>query len=291
MQIGRKIPIAIERYLLGGAIVGLLLIMYLPLIVHWYDGWLHKNISIEHEYYSHGVLGLPLAAYIIWTNQQQWRRLPDRSHPVGAALLFLAGVLYLSGLPEYVNLSLPVVLAGLCLWLKGFPGLKVQSFPLLLVLLATPTLLPYLLAPYTLPLQEFIASVAAFILTQFGINVTVQHINLFVNGTIVEVAPYCAGLKMLFTSLYVSLILLYWTGAWASRTKTVLLLIGTVIISIIGNIIRNSLLTYFHGSGQDRAFEVLHQGWGGDIYSACMLGLIVLLMNAIEKYSSTDDDS
>jgi cyanoexosortase B len=284
MQIGRKIPIAIDRYLISGAIIGLLVILYAPLIIHWYDGWLNKNISIEHEYYSHGMIGLPFAAYISWTNRLSWRKLADKSHPLGAALLFLGGMFYLSGLPDYVNLSLPALLAGLCLWLKGIPGFKLQSFPLLLVFLATPTAIPYLLAPFTLPLQQFIAGTAGFILTMFGMDVTVKQINLFVGGRIVEVAPYCAGLKMLFTSLYVSLMLLYWTDALRSRTQTILLLTGAVIISVSGNIIRNTLLTFFHGSGQDGAFVWLHDGWGGDVYSACMLGVIVLLMNAIEKY-------
>ncbi|MBD2742097.1 cyanoexosortase B [Coleofasciculus sp. FACHB-1120] len=288
MQFERKIPIAIERYLLEGTIVALLMILYAPLLWHWYDGWLNKNISIEHEYYSHGLIGLPFAAYISWSNRQHWRELPDKSHPVGAALLGLGGVFYLSGITDLINLSFPAVLAGLCLWLKGVPGFKLQGFPLLLIFLATPTQIPYLLAPYTLPLQRFIAGTAGFILTQFGMNVTVNQIYLFVGGRIVEVAPFCAGLKMLFTSLYVTLMLLYWTGAWASRTKTILLVVGAVAISVSGNIVRNTLLTFFHGTGQEKAFDWLHEGWGGDVYSACMLGLIVLLLNVIDKYISDE---
>ena len=63
-----------------------------------------------------------------------------------------------------------------------------------------------------------------------------------------------------------------------------MLLIGAVAISVSGNIIRNTLLTFFHGTGKDQAFVWLHDSWGGDLYSACMLGLIVVLMNLIEKY-------
>jgi cyanoexosortase B len=284
MQIGRKIPIAIERYLLDGAIIALLVILYAPLLIHWVDGWLHKSISIEHEYFSHGLIGLPFAAYIAWTQRQQWRQLPDTTHPLGIALLALGGTFYLSGQSELVNLSFPTVLAGLCLWFKGISGLKLQSFPLLLVFLATPTAVPYLIAPFTMPLQQFIAGVAGFILIQLGMDVTVNQIYLYVGGRIVEVAPYCAGLKMLFTSLYVGLMLLYWTGLLASRKTTIVFLSGAVIISVTANIFRNTLLTYFHGTGQDNAFVWLHDGWGGDVYSASMLGLLVILLNIIEKY-------
>jgi len=284
MQYRSKIPIAIDRYLLDGAIIALLVILYAPLLIHWVDGWLHKNISIEHEYFSHGLIGLPFAAYIVWTQRQQWRQLPDTAHPLGAALLAVGGAFYLSGQSELVNLSFPAVLAGIVLWFKGIPGFKLQSFPLLLVSLATPTAVPYLIAPFSLPLQEFIAGVAGFILILFGMNVTVDQIYLSVGGRLVEVAPYCAGLKMLFTTLYVGIILLYWSGAWVSRKTTIVFLSGAAIISVSANIVRNTLLTFFHGTGQEAAFKWLHDDWGGDVYSACMLGSLVLLLNAIERY-------
>jgi len=187
-----------------------------------------------------------------------------------------------------VNLSFPAVLAGISLWLKGVPGFKLQSFPLLLVFLATPTAVPYLIAPFTLPLQEFIAGTAGFILIQCGIDVSVNQIYLSVGGRLVEVAPYCAGLKMLFTVLYVGMMLLYSRGTWASRKATTVFLLGAVIISVSGNIIRNTVLTFFHGTGQDSAFKWLHDGWGGDVYSACLLILLVPLLNAIERYYHPD---
>jgi len=283
MQLRQKIPLAIERYLLNWGILVLLALLYVPLIVHWCNGWIYKTLSTEHEYFSHGLIGLPFAIYIAWTQRHRWRKLPDTAHPLGAILLCIGGVFYLSGLPDFVNLSFPLVLSGLCLWLKGIAGLRLQLFPLLLVLLATPNQIPYLLAPYTLPLQAFIAGTAAFILTQFGIDVTVNGIYLFVGGRIVEVAPYCAGLKMLFTSLYVALMLLYWTGMLSSRKKTLVFLISTIAISVSANIIRNTLLTFFHGSGQTHLFEWLHEGWGGDLYSASMLGLLVLLSSWMDR--------
>ncbi|MDZ8186515.1 MAG: cyanoexosortase B [Nostoc sp. ChiSLP02] len=272
--------------LLNLAILSVLLLLYAPILLHWLDGWLHKNISTEHEYFSHGIIGLPFAAYLGWTNRKQWVRLPDTINPLGGVLLLLGGVFYLSGVTECVNLSLPVILAGLCLWFKGISGLRSQAFPLLLVFLATPTSVPYLIAPYTLPLQSFIAGTAGFILNQFGMEVTVDEINLYVGGRIVEVAPYCAGLKMLFTTLYVGLMLLYWTGSLSSRRTTIYFLSLAVIISITANIIRNTLLTFFHGTGKEAAFTWLHDGWGGDLYSACMLVSLVPLLNWMNNYFS-----
>lgn len=266
------------------AIALLLLLMYAPLVVHWFDGWLNKSISIEHEYFSHGVLGIPFAGYLIWTRRDRWRQLPNAAHPAGLVLLAIGILFYTSSMMDLINLSLPLVLAGLCLWFKGSAGLKLQAFPLVLILLSTPNELPYLIAPYTLPLQRFIAGAAGFILWQFGVDVTVNQIYLYVNDRIVEVAPYCAGLKMLFTSLYAGMMLAYWTGAWVSRLKMVAFFSGIIVISVAANVIRNTLLTYLHGSGQDAVFDWLHEGWGGDLYSALMLGSLVLLLRIIDSY-------
>ncbi|MGI8503335.1 MAG: cyanoexosortase B [Hassallia sp.] len=286
MTLQRQIQNRNATQLFSFAIFGVLALLYAPILLHWLDGWLNKSISTEHEYFSHGIIGIPFAAYLSWINRKKWQRLPDVNHPLGVALLIIGGIFYLSGVTEWVNLSFPAILAGLCLWLKGIPGFKLQGFPLLLVFLATPTALPYLIAPYTLPLQSFIAGTAGFILSQFGMEVAVDGTNIFVGGRIVEVAPYCAGLKMLFTTLYVCLMLLYWTGALSSRRTTIWFLSTAVVLSITANIIRNTLLSFFHGTGQHAAFEWLHDSWGGDLYSAIMLLLLVPILNRLDGYFS-----
>ncbi|MEI2581872.1 cyanoexosortase B [Scytonema sp. PRP1] len=286
MQIQRQLKNTNSSQLMSLALLGILVLLYAPLLLYWWDGWAKKSISIEHEYFSHGIIGLPFAAYLCWVNRKKWQRLPNTSHPLGAALLVVGGIFYLSGVSEWVNISFPAILAGLCLWLKGIPGFKLQGFPLVLVLLATPTSVPYLITPYTLPLQSFIAATAGFILTQIGMQVIVDGINIYVGGRIVEVAPYCAGLKMLFTTLYVGLMLLYWTGALSSRRKSIWFLSIAVLMSISANIVRNTLLSFFHGTGQEGAFHWLHDSWGGDVYSAVMLLLLIPVLNWIDAYFS-----
>lgn len=290
MHTGRRLPTLFEQALPSLAIIFLWLLLYAPLLVYWYDGWLHKTISIEHEYFSHGIIGLPFAAYLSWLHRDRWQQIPNKPHVAGLLLLLLGILLYMSGLADLINLSLPLTLTGICLWLKGIAGLRLQAFPLLLVWLATPNQLPYLIAPYTLPLQQFIAGTAGFILLQAGLDVQVNQIYLFVNNRIVEVAPYCAGLKMLFTSLYVGLMLVYWTGIWRSRAKTAFFFGSIVTVSVAANVLRNTLLTFFHGTGREDAFSWLHEGWGGDLYSTCMLGLLVLILRAIEQFSWTESD-
>jgi cyanoexosortase B len=275
-----RIQLPLECVIL--ALVG---ILYGPLLWHWVDGWLNKSISIQHEYFSHGLLGIPFAAYLVWERRAAWPTLPNQTHWLAFPLLILAAAFYSSDLVDLMNLSLPLLLAGLLLVLKGRAGFRLVAFPWLLVLLSTPTQLPYLIEPYVLPLQSFIASVAGFILLQFDVNVQVDGIYLLVNEQLVEVAPHCAGLKMLFTSLYMGLILAYWTGLNRSRLRTGLFFAGIISISVAGNIIRNATLSFFHGAQMTAAFDWLHESWGGDLYSAAMLGLLIVLIQLLERYA------
>jgi cyanoexosortase B len=281
----QKIPPFIEQNLFNLAILGLLGIVYLPVILFWIDGWLNKSINIEHEYFSVALIGFPLAGYIVWEKRHQWQDLESKSHPIGISLLVIATIFYLTDVREFVNISFPIMLTGICLCLKGIKGLKLQFFPLVLVWLATPTSWPYLLTPHTLFLQKFIASFAGIILGILGMDVQVREIYLTMGDRVVEIAPYCAGLKMLFTSLYVALILLYWTQNLGDRTKVTIMLIGTTIISVVGNILRNTLLSYLHGTRHDEMFKLIHDSWGGDLYSAATLGLIILFMQQLDQLS------
>lgn len=267
-----------------GAIALVLTLMYAPLLAHWVQGWTKKSISIEHEYFSHGLLGIPFAGYLVWQGRSKLAQLSASltDQLLGAGLCAVAGMLYLSHLADPVNLSFPTMLVGLALLLKGRSSFAVVGFPLILILLATPNEIPYLIAPYTAPLQIFIAGMAGFILRILGLPVTVDQMFLYINGKQVEVAPYCAGLKMLFTSLYVALLLLDWTGLMRSRQFVAGFLAFTVGISVVGNIIRNTLLTYWHGTGQDGLFVWLHDSWGGDLYSAGILGVLVWAIGKFE---------
>jgi cyanoexosortase B len=122
-----------------------------------------------------------------------------------------------------------------------------------------------------LPLQQVIAGIAGFILMHLGLEVQVDGIYLFVNQRLVEIAPHCAGLKLLFTNLYVGLILAHWRNLWASSTRIVLFFGGVLGISMIANLTRSTLLSYWHGTDRTALFDWLHAGWGGDVYSALTL--------------------
>ena len=82
------------------ALTGVFLLLYAPILLHWLDGWLKKSISIEHEYFSHGIIGIPFAAYLVWSYRKQWERLPNIAHPLGSILLVVGGIFYLSGTAE-----------------------------------------------------------------------------------------------------------------------------------------------------------------------------------------------
>jgi cyanoexosortase B len=92
-----------------------------------------------------------------------------------------------------------------------------------------------------------------------------------------------------FTSLYVGLMLLQWTGTQISRDRLLLFFPGIITLSVAANIIRNALLSFFHGTGQEQAFEWLHDGWGGDLYSTCLLLLLIPLLRGVERFTENDE--
>ncbi|HEY9688551.1 MAG TPA: cyanoexosortase B [Coleofasciculaceae cyanobacterium] len=264
--------------------LALLAVAYGPLLFHWVRGWLTKSISIEHEYFSYGLIGLPFAAYIAWEKRSRWAALPEQSHPIGWGLLGLSAALYLSGVADWVNVSFPIALVGLCGLRKGVAGWRLMAAPLIFTALATPNEIPYLIAPYVVGLQRFIAAVSGFLLDQIGLDAQVEGIYLYVRDRAVEVAPHCAGLKMLLTCWYVGLMLIYWSGTVRAKSPLVLFLVGTTAISVAMNIVRNTILAYLHGTGQDGMFDFMHEGTGGDLYSAVMLMAVVLWFRAIERF-------
>ena len=143
MQVTQRIPPFVERNLGNILIIAFLSILYGPVLIHWCDGWLNKSINIEHEYFSHALIGFPYAAYIIFhQNRQKWQNLANKSHPLGGFCLALGLVFYITGSIELVALSFPIVITGIFLWLKGIPGLKLNWFPLLLIFLGTPNAIP-----------------------------------------------------------------------------------------------------------------------------------------------------
>jgi cyanoexosortase B len=270
--------------LINRGILVLLALIYLPLMGHWYDGWLHKNIGIEHEYFSHGILGLPYASYLVWQRRQKWARLPDKSNFFGLIVIGIACLFYLTKVSDLINLSLPIILLGICLFYKGLEGLKLHTIPLILIFFATPNSLPYLIEPYAMPLQKLIAWMAGSLLQLMGFVLIIKDNQLYIDSKIVEVAPHCAGLKMLFTSLYISLIFLQLTGVIRHWKTSLLLVLFTVFLSVSANLIRNTLLTMFYGTDQSHNFESLHEGIGGDIYSGLTLIILFFIIKYTAKY-------
>ena len=276
----------VDRVFLPGG-VALLAVAYGPLLVHWGRGWLTKSISIEHEYFSYGLIGLPFAAYLVWEKRSRWAALPDRADPIGWGLLGVGVALYFSGVTDWVNLSFPIALVGLCGVWKGAAGWRLMAAPLIFTALATPNEIPYLIAPYVVGLQRLIAAVSGFLLDQVGLEAQVEGIYLYVRDRAVEVAPHCAGLKMLLTCWYVGLMLIYWSGTVRAKAQLALFFVGATAISVVMNIARNTILAYLHGTGQDGMFEFMHEGTGGDLYSAVMLMGVVLWFRAIERFNLT----
>ena len=65
------------------------------------------------------------------------------------------------------------------------------------------------------------------------------------------------------------------------------MLSSAALISFIGNLLRNTLLTFFHGTNQTAWFDWLHESWGGDVFSALLLLAVITLMQQLDRLAAS----
>lgn len=130
------------------AVAALLLIAVLP----YAAGYGHHRrtllqILVKHwadPTWQHGVLALPVAAFLVWKKRGMLAGLDSRPSAWGLALLILAGLLYYAGYKAHLIYfgfaAVQMFVAGGCLWLFGWPRTRACGFAWLMLSFAWPLL-------------------------------------------------------------------------------------------------------------------------------------------------------
>jgi len=223
------------------------------------------SVWMRDETYSHGLLMVPLAIYVVWRQREELARLPRR--PSAAGLAVLAGSLLALGAgvscaaPLVARLALLCALAGVvaCFW--SGRHVKAVSFAFVLLLLAIP-LPEAVFARITPPLQMLAARFGEAALTALQIPVFREGTFIVLAKATLEVAEACSGIRSL-----VSLVALAAIWGYVSESPLWLrwlLAAASVPIAIVANGIRvagTGVAAHFCGPAAAQGFFHSFSGW------------------------------
>ena len=214
------------------------------------------------SYSSHGFLILLWSAWLAWGARGAVRAARGRLEPSGLALVAI-GIALLAVGEAWSSLalsvlSLPVVLAGLGVFMFGWRAFRPVAFPVAFLALMTP--LPQRLIPaVSLPLQHLAAWFTGGVLAAIGIPAAREGLVIRLDSAIMLISEGCNGLRFLLVMIVLGV-----GAAWAiERGPALALLVGglAIVSAIAANLVRVAstvvLVNFFGIAASEGTFHSL----------------------------------
>jgi exosortase len=260
--------------LTAGILLASLLLAYLAVLARLARQWLDDANA------SHGLIVVPLAAWLVWSARGRWRALAPSPTWLGLAIVvaslggYAAGVL---GAELFLaRISLVGVAAGTTLFVWGWRHLRLIAFPLILLALAVP--LPVILSnQVTLPLQLLASRAGESLIWAAGVPVLREGNVLVLADTTLEVAEACSGIRSLVSLGTLALVAAYFRRGSLAGGAT--LVASSVPIAVAANAARvagTGLVAHFVSAEAAEGFFHTFSGW-------LMFAAAVALMLACER--------
>lgn len=220
--------------LFPGIAAALFLLLYLPVLLPLAKQWIYDSN------YQHGIAVPLVSAFIFWRRRAVLAAAAEGSSArAGWMLIILASLLLIGGTAAAelfaARLSLPLMLIGMLLVLRGREFVGRAAFPLLFLFMMIP--IPYILYyNLTFPMQLMSAKLSAASLRAIGVDVVRRGNILSLPNYTLEVVAACSGLRSLMTMITLSLILCAFTEM--SFRRKLILAASSVPIAIVANTIR-----------------------------------------------------
>jgi len=264
-------------------IAGLAILLLYPALA-----WLATSWAIN-PYYTHGFLVPLLAALLAW---RQWRRVvaePRQGETwigISVTVASLAIVVWGMRWQNYVVVSLALVslIAGILLYLEGWPRLRHWLFPLLFLALMVPLPFVDVASPW---LESFAARGATALAHLAGISAVQQGGEITLPNTIIVVAAPCSGLRSLVAMITIGLA---WVYVVEGRLVAKALMLAAVVpLVALSNVVRIALLLVVAASfGEEVALTYYHD-WSGLVLFLLALGLLLVLGKVLGCSRVRDD--
>lgn len=239
---------------------------------------------MSNEYYSHGLLILPVAIFLAvqrFRNDPGLVYTPGQGHLGGVLVLAIGLAAYLYALQQraYYLAAFAMIgmLAGLVWALAGAAVLRKLAFPIGYLMLMVP--LP-LLDRVTLPLALFTGYCSGAIVQFLGMDIAITGNAITLPNADLVIGAQCSGVNSLITLVALLVLVAYLLeGPVWSRILLVLL---AVPLALIGNILRvATLLVVARAWGADAAFTFYHD-YSGILFFVAVLALIIPITRALQ---------
>jgi exosortase len=214
------------------------------------------------DYYSHGFLIPPIAAFLAWERRDRFRNAPIR--PSLAGLFFvIASILALApGVPVFLTrVSLVVAIAAAVLLFFGWSRLRVVAFPLAILLLMIPLPQP-VFERIEFPLRSATSVLSEVFIRAAGIPVVRDGNLLTLSNIVLEVARECSGIRSTIALVTIGLVFGYVPESrnW-SRLMIAALTVPVVIVTNSIRVAATAVSTHYYGPEAARGFVHDLYGW------------------------------
>lgn len=255
----------------SGILLGLMLLIYShvlkALVLNWWDD----------PDYGHGFFVVLFSGYVLWHQRARWMKSEIKPNNWGLLVMLVAILLLFVGSLGAelfsTRLSLPVLVAGMVLFLAGREVLRAISFPLGFLIFTIP--IPVIIYnQVTFPLQLLASRLATSWLELLQVPVLRDGNILNLSNYSLEVVEACSGIRSLLTLL--SLAVAYSYFAEPRRLARYALVILIVPIAIVTNAIRivgAGVLARNFGPATAEGFLHEFSGW---VIFLSALGLLLL---------------
>lgn len=233
----------------------------------WGEWW-------TNDFYSHGILILPIALYLAWrrirNSEARWSLAGGDSRGLyllaGSLALFL---IFLTDRAYYLAAFAMIGLLGGLIWtFWGHRLLRQLIFPLGFLAWMIP--LPFI-ERATIPLAQWTGVCSAALARGLGMNVTVNGSEVILPNVNLVIGAQCSGINSVMALLALTTLAAYVMAgpAWGR----IILALLAIPLAMAGNLARvASLLFVARRFGADAAFAFYHD------YSGLIIFLLVLLL-------------
>lgn len=232
------------------------------------------------DYYTHGVLIVPLALYLAVRRVPQWHSLTEQGDNRGLILLGLSVGLFLVFLLNNAFFLAAFMLIGLgsgTVWtFAGLAMLRRLAFPIGFLALMVP--LPFI-DLITLPLALFTGVCSGSLVNWLGLDVLIRGTAVTLPNTNLVIGAQCSGINSIMALSTLTVLVAYVVnGPWWGRLLLVAL---SIPLAMLGNILRVASLLFVAYQFDVQAAFTFYHDYSGIVAFILIFALMLPLSRAL----------